>query len=165
VGGEAATRMPVKHLTAGSSPAPRARRPRRSDGNRSSNAVDGGSNPSGRTSSLHGPVDQWLGRHPLKVENRDRYPAGSHARGVGTQPPLRTEAFEVRLLARARHRWRQRAVASHMRDSVRAALTAGIRASSNGRAAVLQTADGGSIPSARTLQSEASGEAARLSTG
>jgi hypothetical protein len=25
----------------------------------------------------HGPVDHWLGRHPLKVENRDRNSAGS----------------------------------------------------------------------------------------
>src|SRR5262249_31328799 len=123
-----------------------------------------------------GPVDQWLSRRPLKAENRDRYPAGAHesrssrwqgcrtfisrtrvgvpqatqARGVGPQPPLRTAASEVRLLARARHRWRQRAAASHKRGAVRAALTTGTRASSNGRAAVLQTADGGSIPSART---------------
>ena len=98
-------------------------------------------------------------------ETRVRVPHATQARGVGTQPPLRTAAFEVRLLARARHRWRQRAAASHKRGSVRAALTAGIRASSNGRAAVLQTADECSIHSARTLQSEASGEAARLSTG
>lgn len=63
---------------------------------------------------------------------------------------LRTPAPEVRLLSWARHRRRQRATASHKRGPVGPAPTAGTRASSNGRAAVLQTADGGSIPSART---------------
>jgi hypothetical protein len=63
---------------------------------------------------------------------------------------LRTLAPEVRLLSWARHRRRQRATASHKRGPVGPAPTAGTRASSNGRAAVLQTADGGSIPSART---------------
>jgi hypothetical protein len=49
--------------------------------------------------------------------------------------------------------------------STPATLTTGV--SSNGRAAVLQTADGGSIPSAptRLVLAEASGEAGRLSTG
>jgi hypothetical protein len=63
---------------------------------------------------------------------------------------LRTPDQEVRLLSWVQRRRRQRATASHKRGPVGPAPTAGTRASSNGRAAVLQTADGGSIPSART---------------
>jgi hypothetical protein len=41
----------------------------------------------------HGPIDYWLGRHPLKVEDRDRNPVGS--RDVAFLQSARRLAFQA----------------------------------------------------------------------
>jgi hypothetical protein len=71
--------------------------------------------------------------------------------------------MKVRVLSWVQRLWR--AVASHTRDVAGSTPAEATGVSPNGRAAVLQTTDGSSILSTPTMLAEASGEAARLSTG
>ena len=59
--------------------------------------------------------------------------------------------MEVRVLSRVQWLWRRRAVASHTRDVAGSTPAGATGVSPNGRAAVLQTADGSSILSTPTL--------------